>query len=99
MGTIARKNCCETHWQRIYKQNYISYLREKCKKKLDRKIEKGYNIYVSPYAIDTYQKQKYDEVYTECRVYEILTNKWGVMYVKIAYRRRKKTSWYFQTVY
>lgn len=99
MGTIARKNCCETHWQRIYKQNYIAYLNKKCKKKLDREIEKGYNIEVSPYAIETYQKQKYDEVYTECRVYEILTNEWGVMYEKITYRRRKKTSWYFQTVY
>ena len=99
MGTIARKNCCETHWQRIYKQNYIAYLHKKCKKKLDREIEKGYNIEVSPYAIETYQKQKYEEVYTECRVYEILTNEWGVMYEKITYRRRKKTSWYFQTVY
>ena len=37
-------------------------------------IAKGYNMEVSPYAIETYQKQKYDEVYTECRVYEILTN-------------------------
>ena len=85
MGTIARKNCCETYWQRIYKQSYIAY----CKKKLDREIEKGYNIYVSPYAKKTYQEQKYDEVYTECRVYEILTNEWGVMYDKIVYWRRR----------
>ena len=99
MGTIARNNCCETYWQRIYKWNHISYLHKKCKKKLDREIEKGYNIFVSPYAKKTYQEQKYDEVYTECRVYEILTNEWGVMYEKITYRRRKKTSWYFQTVY
>jgi len=49
-------------------------LHKKCKKKLDREIEKGYNIFVSPYAKKTYQEQKYDEVYTECRVYEILTN-------------------------
>lgn len=89
MGTIARKNCCETYWQRIYKQNYIAYLHKKCKKKLDREIEKEYNIEVSPYAIETYQKQKYDEVYTECRVYEILTNEWGVMYDKIVYWRRR----------
>ena len=31
-------------------------MHKKCKKKLDREIEKGYNIEVSPYAIETYQK-------------------------------------------
>ena len=67
MGTIARKNCCETYWQRIYKQNYIGYLCKYCKKKLDREIEKGYNINVSSYAIGTLDATEYDETYTEYR--------------------------------
>ena len=82
----------------LYNDKYITF-KIKVISFVDKSMLKGYNIYVSPYAIDTYQKQKYDEVYTECRVYEILTNEWGVMYEKITYRRRKKTSWYFQTVY
>ena len=77
MGTIARKNCCETHWQRIYKQNYIAYLHKKCKKKLDREIEKGYNINVSSYAIGTLDATEYDETYTEYRVQKLLEG--GIM--------------------
>lgn len=39
-----------------------------CKKKLDREIEKGYNINVSAYAIGTLDATEYDETYTEYRV-------------------------------
>ena len=77
MGTIARKNCCETHWQRIYKQNHIAYLHKKCKKKLDREIVKGYNINVSSYAIGTLDATEYDETYTEYRVQKLLEG--GIM--------------------
>ena len=72
MGTIARKNCCETYWQRIYKQNYIGYLCKYCKKKLDREIEKGYNINVSSYAEDEFGRANYDETYTEYRGQKLL---------------------------
>lgn len=43
-------------------------MREYCKKKLDREIEKGYNINVSSYAIGTLDATEYDETYTEYRV-------------------------------
>ena len=43
-------------------------MHKKCKKKLDREIEKEYNIEVSPYAIGTLDATEYDETYTEYRV-------------------------------
>ena len=51
-----------------YINNYIGYLCKYCKKKLDREIEKGYNINVSSYAIGTLDATEYDETYTEYRV-------------------------------
>lgn len=60
-----------------YKQNYISHLHKKCKKNLDREIEKGYNIEVSPYAIGTLDATEYDETYTEYRVQKLLEG--GIM--------------------
>ena len=63
--------------KRIYKQNYISHLHKKCKKNLDREIEKGYNIEVSPYAIGTLDATEYDETYTEYRVQKLLEG--GIM--------------------
>jgi len=52
-------------------------LHKKCKKKLDREIEKGYNINVSPYAIETLDATEYDETYTEYRVQKLLER--GIM--------------------
>jgi len=43
-----------------------------CKKKLDREIEKGYNINVSSYAEDEFGRANYDETYTEYRVQKLL---------------------------
>ena len=48
-----------------------------CKKNLDREIEKGYNIEVSPYAIGTLDATEYDETYTEYRVQKLLEG--GIM--------------------
>ena len=53
---------------KLIDKGYIAYLREYCKKKLDREIEKGYNINVSSYAIGTLDATEYDETYTEYRV-------------------------------
>lgn len=47
-------------------------MHKKCKKNLDREIEKGYNIEVSPYAIGTLDATEYDETYTEYRVQKLL---------------------------
>jgi hypothetical protein len=52
-------------------------LHKKCKKNLDREIEKGYNIEVSPYAIGTLDATEYDETYTEYRVQKLLEG--GIM--------------------
>ena len=49
-------------------QEYLKYLRAKCKKKLDKLIKQGYDINsISKYATKTNINGKYDEVYTEYR--------------------------------
>ena len=57
---------------KLIEQNYIGYLCKYCKKKLDREIEKGYNINVSSYAEDEFGRANYDETYTEYRVQKLL---------------------------
>ena len=68
MGTIARRGGGGAGGRGRGGRSYIAYLREYCKKKLDREIEKGYNINVSSYAIGTLDATEYDETYTEYRV-------------------------------
>lgn len=54
-------------------ENYMTWLRKKCKKKLEELSKSGYNIYeISKYASEMLDKEKYDEVYTEYRVKQIL---------------------------
>ena len=62
-------------------------MREYCKKKLDREIEKGYNIFVSKYAEDEFGRANYDETYTEYRVQKLLER---VKYDEINIDRRRK---------
>ena len=58
----------------IENQNeYLKYLRAKCKKKLDRLQKQGYNIsQISKYASDKYVREAYDETMTEYRVLRFL---------------------------
>lgn len=55
-----------------YATEYLPYLRARCKKKLDKLQDNGYNINVSKYAFDSYSIGKYDETYTEYRVARML---------------------------
>lgn len=56
-----------------YATEYLPYLRAKCKKKLDKLQDNGYNIYdISGYATRSFVTGQYDEVYTEYRVKEML---------------------------
>ena len=56
-----------------YAAEYLPYLRVKCKKKLDKLQDNGYNIYdISGYATRSFVTGQYDEVYTEYRVKEML---------------------------
>ncbi len=56
-----------------YSAKYLPYLRAKCKKKLDKLQDSGYNIYnISGYATRSFVTGQYDEVYTEYRVKEML---------------------------
>lgn len=56
-----------------YVAEYLPYLRAKCKKKLDKLQDNGYNIYdISGYATRSFVTGQYDEVYTEYRVKEML---------------------------
>ena len=56
-----------------YAAEYLPYLRAKCKKKLDKLQDNGYNIYdISGYATRSFVTGQYDEVYTEYRVKEML---------------------------
>lgn len=56
-----------------YASEYLPYLRAKCKKKLDKLQDNGYNIYdISGYATRSFITGQYDEVYTEYRVKEML---------------------------
>ena len=52
---------------------YLYWIRHKSKKKIDKLINKGYNINeISNYASDNFEEGKYDEVYTEYRVKQLL---------------------------
>ncbi|MGN1109841.1 MAG: phage minor capsid protein [Oscillospiraceae bacterium] len=56
-----------------YATKYLPYLREKCRKRLDKLQDNGYNISsISEYATRMYMNDCYDEVYTEYRVKELL---------------------------
>lgn len=56
-----------------YASEYLPYLREKCRKKLDKLQDNGYNISnISEYATRMYLKGCYDETYTEYRVVKLL---------------------------
>ena len=56
-----------------YASEYLPYLLTKCKKKLDKLQDNGYNIYdISGYATRSFVTGQYDEVYTEYRVKEML---------------------------
>ena len=53
--------------------DYVSFINQEAKKKLDKLIEKGYNIgELSDYAIEQYRKGKYYETYTEYRVEQVM---------------------------
>lgn len=52
---------------------YISWIREKSKKSLEKLAENGYDLSnISDYATDMFGFEKYEEVYTEYRVSELL---------------------------
>jgi len=52
---------------------YKNWLNKKCKKKLDEIEKKGYNINdISRYAKKSNEKSKFDEIYTEYRVKQLL---------------------------
>lgn len=54
-------------------ENYLVWLRKKCRKRLEELSKSGYNIYeISKYASDKLKEGKFDEVYTEYRVKQIL---------------------------
>lgn len=54
-------------------KEYLYWIRHKSKKKIDKLINKGYNINeISNYASDNFEEGKYDEVYTEYRVKQLL---------------------------
>lgn len=56
-----------------YASEYLPYLRNECKKKLDNLQKNGYNIaQVSEYAKNSYMKGFFDEAYTEYRVINLL---------------------------
>ena len=61
---------------KITKENYKDYdeyVNKNAKKKLDKLEKKGYNITnISPYALDSIRKCKFDEVYAEHYVNELL---------------------------
>lgn len=52
---------------------YLNWIRHKSKKKIDNLIKRGYNVNeISRYATSEYNKGKYDEMYTEYRVKQLL---------------------------
>ena len=54
-------------------KNYMKWLNEKCRIKLDKLVKKGYNIdNISEYATRSLRMSRYDEVYTEYRVLQLL---------------------------
>jgi hypothetical protein len=57
----------------IDSSEYLYWIRHKSKKKIDKLINKGYNINrISSYASDNFEEGKYDETYTEYRVKKLL---------------------------
>lgn len=56
--------------------DYVKFINNKAKNRLDKLTDKGYNIFVSNYAKREYRKHKFYETYTEYRVNELLR---GVM--------------------
>lgn len=57
----------------IDSSEYLYWIRHKSKKKIDKLINKGYNVNeISNYASDNFEEGKYDEVYTEYRVKQLL---------------------------
>ena len=56
-----------------YQTEYMPYLNKKCKKALDKLVEKGYNVYnISKYASQKFDDKHFDETYTEYRVLKLL---------------------------
>ena len=61
------------HGEIIDSSEYLYWIRHKSKKKIDKLINKGYNINrISGYASDNFEEGKYDETYTEYRVKKLL---------------------------
>ena len=61
------------HGEIIDSKEYLYWIRHKSRKKIDKLINKGYNINkISNYANNEYAKGKYDEMYTEYRVKKLL---------------------------
>ena len=61
------------HGEIIDSKEYLYWIRHKSKRKIDKLINKGYNINeISNYASDNFEEGKYDEVYTEYRVKQLL---------------------------
>ena len=61
------------HGEIIDSREYLYWIRHKSKKKIDKLINKGYNINrISGYASDNFEEGKYDETYTEYRVKKLL---------------------------
>ena len=52
---------------------YADWIKQRCKKKIDNLVQKGYNINVSKYATDSMDCGDFDEVYTEYRTLYLLT--------------------------
>jgi hypothetical protein len=53
-------------------ESYLDFSNDKSKKSLDKLAEKGYNIFTSKYAVDSYNQKRYYETYTEWRVTDLL---------------------------
>jgi len=52
--------------------DYIDFINNNAKKRLDKLSSKGYNVLVSKYAKDNVIKQQFFEVYTEYRTFNLL---------------------------
>jgi hypothetical protein len=61
------------HGEIIDSSEYLYWIRHKSKKKIDKLINKGYNVNkIGKYASVKLQKKEYDETYTEYRVKKLL---------------------------
>ena len=58
--------------EKFSQNEYIAFTRKKSKKKLDRLEKRGYNVFVSEYAENSYYAEKYDETLTEFWVEQLL---------------------------